>query len=180
MLPTSTNPVLDLCGEGARLTMTPIKVVIADDHPLFRDGLRRMLSLEKDILVIGEAADGDELAKTIERTKPDILLLDLKMPKGEAVQNLLGVSAKSPSTQVMVLTAFTEEENVLNAAKSGARGFLRRGRHRLPLSRRLEPSTTAHFGSTTMCPPRTLSKRSSAPGRWRERHCHNRTKVSNR
>ena len=107
--------------------MTPIKVVIADDHPLFRDGLRRILSLEKDILVVGEAADGDELDKTIERTKPDILLLDLKMPKGDPVQNLLGVSAKSPSTQVMVLTAFSEEENVLNAAKSGARGFISKG-----------------------------------------------------
>jgi len=107
--------------------MTPIKVVIADDHPLFRDGLRRILSLEKDILVIGEAADGEELGNTIERMKPDILLLDLKMPKGDPVQNLLAVGAKSPATRVMVLTAFSEEENVMNAAKSGARGFISKG-----------------------------------------------------
>lgn len=107
--------------------MSPIKVVIADDHPMFRDGLRRILSLEKDILVIGEAADGEELNNIIERTKPDILLLDLKMPKGDAVQNLLTVGAKSPMTRVMVLTAFSEEENVLNAAKSGAKGFISKG-----------------------------------------------------
>ena len=69
--------------------MAPIKVVIADDHTLFRDGLRKILSLEKDILVVGEASSGDELGKIVERMKPDIMLLDLKMPKGDAVQNLL-------------------------------------------------------------------------------------------
>ena len=69
--------------------MLPIKVVIADDHALFRDGLRKILSLEKDILVVGEAGNGDEVPKIVERTKPDVLLLDLKMPKGDVVQNLL-------------------------------------------------------------------------------------------
>ena len=96
--------------------MMPIKVVIADDHALFRDGLRRILSLEKDILVVGEAANGDDVIKVVERTKPDILLLDLKMPKGDVVQNLLEVGAKYPSTRVIILTAFSEEESVLNAA----------------------------------------------------------------
>src|SRR5918992_4378867 len=103
--------------------MMPIKVVIADDHALFRDGLRRILSLEKDILVVGEAANGDDVIKVVERTKPDILLLDVKMPKGDIVQNLLEVSAKFPATRIIILTAFSEEESVLNAAKGGARGF---------------------------------------------------------
>lgn len=107
--------------------MLPIKVIIADDHALFRDGLRKILSLEKDILVVGEAGDGEDAVKIVERTKPDIVLLDLKMPKGDAVQNLLEIVAKSPSTRVIVLTAFSEEENVLNAAKSGARGFISKG-----------------------------------------------------
>ena len=74
--------------------MMPIKVVIADDHALFRDGLRRILSLEKDILVVGEAANGDDVIKVVERTKPDILLLDLKMPNGDVVQNFLEFGAK--------------------------------------------------------------------------------------
>jgi two-component system, NarL family, response regulator DegU len=107
--------------------MMPIKVVIADDHALFRDGLKRILSLEKDILVVGEAANGDEIARVIERTKPDILLLDIKMPKGDLVQNLLDVSARSPATRVLVLTAFSDEENVLNAAKGGAKGYVPKG-----------------------------------------------------
>ena len=107
--------------------MTPIKVVIADDHELFRDGLRKILSVEKDILVVGEAANGDEIPKVVERMKPDIMLLDLKMPKGDVVQNLLEIAARSPATRVMILTAFSDEENVLNAAKGGARGYVPKG-----------------------------------------------------
>ena len=107
--------------------MTPIKVVIADDHALFRDGLRKILSVEKDILVVGEAANGDEVPKVVERMKPDIMLLDLKMPKGDVVQNLLEIAARSPATRVLILTAFSDEENVLNAAKGGARGYVPKG-----------------------------------------------------
>jgi len=123
--------------------MIPIKVVIADDHALFRDGLRKILSLEKDILVVGEAANGDEIARVIERTKPDILLLDVKMPKGDVVQNLLDVGARSPTTRVMVLTAFSEEENVLNAAKGGAKGYVPKG---VPSATLLQAIKIVHQG----------------------------------
>jgi two-component system, NarL family, response regulator DegU len=107
--------------------MMPIKVVIADDHALFRDGLRRILSLEKDILVVGEASNGDDVVKVVERTKPDILLLDFKMPRGDFVQNLLEVGAKYPATRVIILTAFWEQESVLDAAKGGAKGYVPKG-----------------------------------------------------
>lgn len=107
--------------------MVPTKVVIADDHTLFREGIKRMLSLEKDILVVGEAARGDEVAKLVERTRPDILLLDLKMPRGDIVQTLLEVRDINPATRVVVLTAFSEDENILNAAKGGARGYVLKG-----------------------------------------------------
>jgi len=107
--------------------MTPIKVVIADDHALFRDGLRKILSVERDILVVGEAANGDEVPKVVERMKPDVMLLDLKMPKGDVVQNLLEIAARSPATRVLILTAFSDEEHVLNAAKGGAKGYVPKG-----------------------------------------------------
>lgn len=107
--------------------MSPIKVVIADDHPLFRDGLKKLLAMEKDILVVGDVANGDEISKVVERMKPDIMLLDLKMPKGDVVQNLLEIAARSPATRVMILTAFSDEENVLNAAKGGAKGYVSKG-----------------------------------------------------
>ena len=107
--------------------MAPTKVVIADDHTLFREGVKKMLSLEKDILVVGEAARGDEVAKIVERAKPDVLLLDLKMPRGDIVQTLLEVKDINPLTKVLVLTAFSEDENILNAAKGGARGYVLKG-----------------------------------------------------
>ena len=123
--------------------MTPIKVVIADDHALFRDGLRKILSVEKDILVVGEAANGDEASKVAERMKPNILLLDLKMPKGDVVQNLLEIAARSPATRVMVLTAFSDEENVLNAAKGGAKGYVPKG---VPSAILVQAIKTVHGG----------------------------------
>jgi len=107
--------------------MAPIKVLIADDHTLFREGIRRILSLEKDILVVGEAARGDEVTKVVERAKPDVLLLDLKMPKADVVQTLLEVNEKNPATKVLILTAYSEDENILNAAKGGARGYVLKG-----------------------------------------------------
>lgn len=123
--------------------MTPIKVVIADDHALFRDGLRKIFSLEKDILVVGEAGNGDDVAKVVERTRPDILLLDLKMPKGDVVQNLLDVGARSPNTKVMILTAYSDEENVLNAAKGGAKGYVPKG---VPSATLLQAIKVVHNG----------------------------------
>ncbi len=107
--------------------MSAIKVIIADDHALFREGLRRILSLEKEVLVVGEASRGDEVAKIVERTKPDVLLLDLKMPKGDVIQTLLEVTEKNPATKVLILTAFSEDENILNAAKGGAKGYVLKG-----------------------------------------------------
>lgn len=124
--------------------MLPIKVVIADDHALFRDGLRKILSLEKDILVVGEAANGDEVPKIVERTKPDVLLLDLKMPKGDVVQNLLDVGARCPATRVIVLTAFSDEENVLNAAKGGAKGYVPKG---VPSASLIQAIKVVHSGN---------------------------------
>jgi two-component system, NarL family, response regulator DegU len=107
--------------------MPPIKVVVADDHTLFREGIKRILSLEKDILVVGEAMRGDEITKVVERSKPDILLLDVKMPRGDVIQTLLEIRDKNLPTKVLILTAYSEDENVLNAAKGGARGYLLKG-----------------------------------------------------
>ncbi len=125
--------------------MTPIKVVIADDHTLFREGLRKLLSLEKDILVAGEAANGEEAGKLVERIKPDVLLMDLKMPKSDLVQSLLEMSTSAPATKVLVLTAYSDEENVLNAAKSGARGYASKG---VPTTSLIQAIKAIHGGGT--------------------------------
>src|SRR3989304_5054493 len=115
-------------------SMGPIKVVIADDHTL---------SLEKDILVVGEASRGDEVAKVVDRARPDVLLLDLKMPKGDVIQTLLELNEKNPATKVVVLTAYSEDENILNAAKGGARGYVLKGVSSATL---LQAIKTVHSG----------------------------------
>ena len=107
--------------------MVPIKVIIADDHTLFREGLKRILSLERDLLVVGEAGRGEQILPEVEATKPQILLLDLKMPGGDVVQTLLRVKERSPTTKTVILTAFAEEESILNAAKAGAKGYVLKG-----------------------------------------------------
>jgi DNA-binding NarL/FixJ family response regulator len=107
--------------------MDIIKVVIADDHLLFREGLKRILSLEKEILVVGEAANYAEAVETTARMRPDVLLIDLKMPAGNAVESLLRIGEKSPRTKVMILTAHSEDESVLNTAKLRARGYVLKG-----------------------------------------------------
>lgn len=107
--------------------MSSIRVVIADDHTLFREGLKWIFSLEKDVTVVGEASKGDEVANVVENEKPDVLLLDLKMPKGEATQILRDIRSKWPATKILVLTAFSEAENILNVAKSGAKGYILKG-----------------------------------------------------
>jgi len=107
--------------------MNPIKVVIADDHVLFREGLKRILSLERDILVIGEAANCAEAVEATARLRPDVLLMDLKMPAGDAVESLVKIGDKSPATKVIILTAHSEDESVVNTAKNRARGYVLKG-----------------------------------------------------
>src|ERR1051325_3910566 len=110
-----------------RVIMGPIKVVIADDHALFREGLKKILSMEREVLVVGEAARGDEVAKVVERAKPDVLLLDLKMPRADVVQTLLDVNECSRATKVVILTAFSEDEKIFNHTKGRATGYVMKG-----------------------------------------------------
>lgn len=107
--------------------METVKVVIADDHMLFREGLKRILSAERDILVVGEAADCAEAIQVTARMRPDVLLMDLKMPAGDAAESLLKIAERSPATKVIVLTAHSEDESVLSTAKSRARGYILKG-----------------------------------------------------
>jgi two-component system, NarL family, nitrate/nitrite response regulator NarL len=102
-----------------------IRIVIADDHPIFRDGLRRLLELEPDIKVVGEAADGSEAVKLARQLKPDILLLDLAMPRTSGLEALRGMNGHSPnSVRVILLTAAAEKNEIVEALQLGARGVV--------------------------------------------------------
>ncbi len=101
-----------------------IKVLIADDHAFFRDGLRKLLEGPDDISVVGEASNGNECIKMLDKFKPDILLLDLRMPEKDGLAVLTEVNFESLSTRVIVLTAAEDDRDVIRAMRLGARGVV--------------------------------------------------------
>lgn len=103
----------------------PIRLVIADDHPIFRDGLRRLLEAEPDMKVIGEAKDGAEAVKLARQLKPDIMLLDLAMPKHPGLEALRELSdGGTNAVRVILLTAAAEKNQIVEALQLGARGVV--------------------------------------------------------
>jgi len=106
---------------------SPIRIVIADDHPIFRDGLRRLLESEGDMKVIGEACDGNEAIKLATELKPDVLLLDLAMPHRTGLEALRDMSANTGAVgavRIILLTAAVEKKQIVEALQLGARGIL--------------------------------------------------------
>jgi len=104
-----------------------VRIVIADDHPIFRDGLRRLLEAEPDLKVLGEASDGAEAVKLARQLKPDILLLDLAMPKHPGLEALRELSVPTPTAapvRVILLTAAAEKSQIVEALQLGARGVV--------------------------------------------------------
>jgi NarL family two-component system response regulator LiaR len=101
-----------------------IEVLIVDDHPVVRQGLRALLELEEDIEVVGEAGNGVEAAQKVKELVPDVVLMDLAMPEMDGVAAAAKIRELSPKTRVLVLTNFAEDEQVFGAMKAGATGYL--------------------------------------------------------
>ncbi|MFB4305120.1 response regulator [Actinomadura sp. GTD37] len=101
-----------------------IKVLIADDHPVVRQGLRTFLSIQDDIEVVGEAVDGVSAVTLAESLEPDIVLMDLKMPGADGLAALTELRARGVKARVLVLTSVTERGHVLPAVQAGAAGYL--------------------------------------------------------
>jgi DNA-binding NarL/FixJ family response regulator len=101
-----------------------IRIAIADDHPIFRDGLRKLLALEEDFKVVAEARDGKEVLDILQKEEPDILLLDLKMPGLDGLATLQRLQAQKVKTKVIVLTASDDESEYVQAMKLGTSGIV--------------------------------------------------------
>lgn len=101
-----------------------IRVLVVDDHQVVRQGLRSFLDLQDDITVVGEAADGAGSVTEAERLRPDVILLDLRMPDGDGVQALRELRARGNPARVLVVTSFTEPSAVLPAVRGGAAGYV--------------------------------------------------------
>lgn len=99
-------------------------VLVADDQRVVRDGLATLLSLLPGIEVVGAAADGDEAVELVGRLSPDIVLMDLRMPRCDGVEATRRIREGYPQTEVVVLTTYTDDRSVIDALRAGARGFL--------------------------------------------------------
>ena len=107
--------------------MDPIRVLIADDHPLFRDGLRVLLDSVADTAVVGEARDGDEAIALAAALQPDVILMDLKMPGPNGIEATRRILATHPAIGIVVVTMFEDDDSVFAAMRAGARGYLLKG-----------------------------------------------------
>ena len=104
--------------------MEPIQVLIADDHTLFRAGLRALLNLFPDIQVVGEASTGEETITKAEALQPDIILMDIQMPGVNGIEATRRIVRTSPNIGIIVVTMFEDDSSVFSAMRAGARGYI--------------------------------------------------------
>jgi two-component system, NarL family, response regulator len=131
-----------------------IRVLVADDHSVVREGLVSILKA-KDIKVIGEASDGEEACRLYDQLSPDILVLDLRMPKKDGLQVVTELMSRTPKPRIIVMTTYEGEEDVRRALRAGAKGYVLKGTKRdriLETVRKVyegQPSLSAEFAAKT-------------------------------
>ena len=127
-----------------------IRVVIVDDHPLMREGLRALVSSLADMEVVGEAGDGEAARREAQLTRPDVVIMDLHLPGVNGVEATRAVLQAVPTTRVLVLTMFEDDESVFAAMRAGASGYLLKGAEQDEIVRALRSVAAgqAIFGPT--------------------------------
>lgn len=104
--------------------MKPIRIVLADDHWLMRDEMRRILERQPDLKVVGEAEDGQQALELVERLQPDIVILDIRMPKLNGIEVVRYMKEHAPNIKALMLTAYDDDDYVLALMEAGAQGYL--------------------------------------------------------
>lgn len=127
-----------------------IRVLVVDDHPVVRSGLVGLLSVEDDLEVVGEAGDGDEALALVARHCPDVVLMDLRMPRRDGVSAIEQVTARHPATRVLVLTTYDTDADIVRAVEAGATGYLLKDTPRAQL---VEGVRAAARGETVLAAP---------------------------
>ena len=126
-----------------------IRVLVADDHPMLREGLTAVLGTQPDFEVIGEAADGSEVVRLAETLRPDVILLDLEMPTVDGVAALEGLRDAGSEARTIVFTAYDTDERILRSLRAGARGYLLKGASRAEI---FDAIRTVHSGGSLLGP----------------------------
>jgi DNA-binding NarL/FixJ family response regulator len=126
-----------------------VRVAIADDHAVVRQGLRTFLELQDDMDVVGEAADGEQAVALVEAAAPDVVLLDLVMPRVDGLEAIRMIRERCPATRILVLTSFADDHTVLPAVRAGAAGYLLKDVQPAELA---EAIRTVHAGEARLAP----------------------------
>ncbi|MFI7057985.1 response regulator [Streptosporangium canum] len=126
-----------------------LRLMIVDDHPVVREGLRGMLEADPGITVVGEAASGDEAVARAGELRPDVILMDLRMPDGDGVSATGRILAERPESRVIVLTTYETDQDIVRAVEAGAAGYLLKDTSRADL---LAAIVSAARGETVLSP----------------------------
>jgi DNA-binding NarL/FixJ family response regulator len=143
-----------------------IRVVLVDDHTLVREGIRTLLGLVPEISLVGEARDGEEALAVIASSKPDVVLLDMRMPKGDGLAVVRTLASRGALPPTLILTTFDDEKAALDVVAAGARGFLLKD---VTLERLIDAVRTVAAGGTMIRPglsartEREISARATDP-----------------
>lgn len=127
----------------------PIRVLIVDDHAVVREGLRAFLALQDGLEVAGEACDGEEAIERATELRPDVILMDLVMPKLDGVGAMRELRIQAPASRVIVLTSFLDDDRLLPAIQAGAAGYLLKNAEPAEIARAVH---AAHAGETIIDP----------------------------
>lgn len=127
-----------------------VRVLVADDHPVVREGLAAMLQAEPDLDVVGEAGNGDEAVALAVRLRPDVVLMDLRMPRLDGASATARIALEAPGARVLVLTTYDTDADILRAVEAGATGYLLKD---TPRSQLAEAVRAAARGETVLAPP---------------------------
>ena len=104
--------------------MKKIRIFVADDHSVVRMGLVTLLETERDIIVVGEAGDGEAAVEAIRRTRPDAVLMDIAMPRKDGIEAARIIKRELPATRILILTSFSDVNDLANAVAAGADGVM--------------------------------------------------------
>lgn len=130
MIAGTTSPPTSFSSTGSGPAKAPgggqraIRVLLVDDHALFRQGLRQLLEFEEDIKVVGDAASGQEAQQLARQLRPDVILMDINMPDMDGITATRAILAERPDTSVVILTMYREDDYAFQAVRAGARGYL--------------------------------------------------------
>jgi DNA-binding NarL/FixJ family response regulator len=149
------------------VTPAPIRVVVADDQPLVRAGIRTLCEKDGDIVVVGEAADGAQAVDVVAHEQPDVVLMDIRMPSLDGIEATGRILAQRPATRVLVVTTYETPELVFSALRRGASGFLAKD---VPPEQLRAAVRTVHLGESLLSPGATralIAEFVEAPARVR-------------